>query len=232
MEPTIYKPSIYKGAGGIYKGAGGIYKGRGVYKDGAGQIDPNLIYEFNLSRFDLDALKDGTVQWYNLNLSTPENLIVLQKFDDFLRLNFNYGVKQFFGIIPNELNLYDGNFSAEFEYGGQYPYMSYCALMGGAFMQANDGHSNTLWTMINNSWVGRIGFSITGKVNIKCYFVKQTNYFDVHLYVNGSFLGITQSSYNFNGDYYESTNVDHNGSSRPGYIDMYKMILRRENPPG
>lgn len=29
MEPTIYKPSIYKGTGGIYKG-------RGVYNDGAG----------------------------------------------------------------------------------------------------------------------------------------------------------------------------------------------------
>ena len=231
MEPTIYKPGAYK-TPGIYKGAGGIYKGRGVYKDGAGQIDPNLIYEFNLSRFNLDTLKDGHVQWYNYNAYTPANPIVLQKIDDFLRLNFTNGVKQFFAIKPNELNLYSDNFSSEFEYGGQYPYMSYCALMGGASMQANGGHTNTLWTMINNSWGRRIGFSITGKVNIKCYFVKQKNYFDVYLYVNGSFLGITQSSGNFNGDDYEGTNVDYNGSSNPGYIDMYKMILRRENPPG
>jgi uncharacterized protein (TIGR02145 family) len=35
MEPKIYKPSIYKGAG-IYNGTGGIYNGCGVYNDGAG----------------------------------------------------------------------------------------------------------------------------------------------------------------------------------------------------
>lgn len=39
MKPTIYKPSIYNGAG-IYKGAGGLYKGRGVYNDGEGGGSP------------------------------------------------------------------------------------------------------------------------------------------------------------------------------------------------
>lgn len=230
MEPIIYKPGAYKYPG-IYNGAGGIYKGSGVYNDGAGQIDPNLIYEFNLSRFDLDTLKDGDIQWYNININTPENLIVLQKIDDFLRLNFNYGVKQFFGIYPNELNLYSENFSCEIEYSGGYPYMSYCMLMGGAYIQANGGHTNQIWTRIGSIWGGRIGFNISGIVNVKCYFVKQTNYFDIHLYVNGSFKGITQSYVNFNGDGIEGTNVDHNGTSYQGYIDMHKMILRRENPP-
>lgn len=230
MEPTIYKPSAYKSPG-VYNGAGEIYKGSGVYKDGAGKIDPNLIYEFNLSRFDLDTLKDGNVQWYNINIDTLENLIVLQKIDNFLRLNFNYGVKQFFGICPNELNLYSDNFSCEMEYSGGYPLMSYCALMGGAYIQADNGHTNGIWTTINSSWGLRIVFNISGIVNVKCYFVKQTNYFDVHLYVNGSFRGITQSYNNFNGSDIEATNVDSNGSSDTGYIDIYKMILRRENPP-
>lgn len=34
MEPTIFKPGVYK-TPGIYKGAGGVYNGRGVYNDGA-----------------------------------------------------------------------------------------------------------------------------------------------------------------------------------------------------
>lgn len=42
MEPTIYKPGVYK-TPGIYKGAGGIYKGRGVYNDGAGYNGPFVL---------------------------------------------------------------------------------------------------------------------------------------------------------------------------------------------
>ena len=40
MEPTIYKPGVYK-TPGVYKGTGGIYNGRGVYKgSGGGSPDP------------------------------------------------------------------------------------------------------------------------------------------------------------------------------------------------
>ena len=89
MEPTIYKPSIYNGAG-VYKiGAGGIYNGRGVYKDGKGQAS-GFFYEFHLSRFDLNTLKDGDVQWY---CNAPN---YLSKESDCLAINLSSTFKFYF----------------------------------------------------------------------------------------------------------------------------------------
>jgi len=64
MEPTIYKPSIYKGTG-IYKTGGGIYKGRGVYKDGGGSSDnPEKSFVLKIDELDLATLKQGHIQFY------------------------------------------------------------------------------------------------------------------------------------------------------------------------
>lgn len=61
MEPTIYKPSIYKGTG-IYNGAGGIYKGRGVYKNGEGGGIPPLPPEYTALKYIECGLNTGTPQ--------------------------------------------------------------------------------------------------------------------------------------------------------------------------
>lgn len=63
MEPTIYKPGIYK-TPGVYKGAGGIYKGRGVYNDGAGGGD--VI--FSIGGRDYTAVKIGNIYYTTENL--------------------------------------------------------------------------------------------------------------------------------------------------------------------
>jgi hypothetical protein len=63
MEPTIYNPSIYKGAG-IYKAGGGIYNGRGVYKGGAGGVNPEKSFVLNIDELDLATLKQGDLQFY------------------------------------------------------------------------------------------------------------------------------------------------------------------------
>ena len=87
MEPTIYKPSIYKGAG--------IYKGRGVYNDGAA-IVPDIIYKTIFNNYDVATGVDvpligENVTYTNLNSSVLETDIVNEGGTNFLHVKSKTG---------------------------------------------------------------------------------------------------------------------------------------------
>ena len=122
MEPTIYKPGAYKSPG-VYKGAGGIYKGRGVYKDGAGQIDPNLIYELNINDFDISTLKDRDVNWsYQPGTLNPTSYIT--KENNLLKIHYpNSG--SIFPQCPIQQFSIDYSKKVIFEFVAEIPHVNY-----------------------------------------------------------------------------------------------------------
>lgn len=65
MEPTIYKPGMYKSPG-IYNGAGGIYKGRGIYNNDVNPIGPTLPFVFDFKKIDF-SLEETTCNGVIIN---------------------------------------------------------------------------------------------------------------------------------------------------------------------
>ena len=70
MEPTIYKPGIYK-TPGVNKGAGGIYKGRGLYNDGAGGGTAGLEIDGKI----YPVVQIGNLYWLAENLDFSDSTI-------------------------------------------------------------------------------------------------------------------------------------------------------------
>lgn len=68
MEPIIYKPSIYNGAG-VYN-TSGVYKGAGIYKGGEGGVK-----YVNIGGRDYRIIKIGNLVWLaeNLAADTPNS---------------------------------------------------------------------------------------------------------------------------------------------------------------
>lgn len=109
-EPTIYKPSIYKGAG-IYKEPCGIYKGNGVYKYD-GNVSP-LYYYTLFENFDFATKIDHPIvgeptQYDTANYYTYSSDLLVYDGEEHNALNLKSSSSAITqsNLIPLKLNSY------------------------------------------------------------------------------------------------------------------------------
>lgn len=186
------------------------------------KLNEKVIYEFNLNRFDLTTLKDGIAQW--IYPSWGSRQVSLSKKTDYLEILFTEGTKQGFNL-SNTFGIYTDikEFIIELSYTGNFPYRSFFGFL--TFSFSSPGRSNYFdyfWRYTNNTWssVNYTGSPINYKFHFKC--IENTNLLSVDVYKEDQF--ILSSTCNKSSDII-THNVDYNGVSRYGTINLHKLKI-------
>lgn len=216
MEPTIYKPGSYN-TPGVYNGAGGIYKGRGVYNMGIG-TDPNIIYEFNLDRFDISTLKDGDRQWIDTS-----NRLTFTKETDCLAINFTSGTKQWFSLRVPEFSTLE-KFRVRAKYGGSLPWNSFMGFAEYSLWGRN-GQIYGFWKCLNNNWQSAYSATINAPNTFDLVFRKNGSKFNIDVTRNGTYYGTDTCDHLYDTIHH---NVDYGGNSNNGTIKLYELLITKE----
>lgn len=184
----------------------------------------NIVYEFNLDRFDLTTLKDGDAQWKYP--SWGNRPVTLTKHNDYLEILFTEGSKQGFNL-ENTFGLYTdiNDFFIELSYTGSFPFRSFFGIMPFSF--SSPGSSNyfdCFWRYYNNNWQS---VYINGTPVNYIFHIKKTissNIASVDVYKEEQY--ITSSTFQAFPTWEIIThNVDYNGVSRYGTINLHKLKI-------
>ena len=178
MEPTIYKPSIYNGAG-VYKNGGGgdggvtgglLYKGFFTSQALAREINPNDDYMFS------DSFKFRSIDSRDTAVLTVENFNYNREDDVEISIDFSCG----FNRRSNQIL---GNMTSSWWHG----------LSSGINNDSNGQFINIIQAVNNQSEWGNeskkiyFNFLPNTEYNLKYKHIKNTD--KVELWINDSFVG-------------------------------------------
>ena len=180
------------------------------------KVTDKILYSFNLNSFNIETLNDRGVQWRVGNRS-PD----FEKRDNRLIIKFSNGAKQSFSLGLDQLDIPNiGTYSVEYTYGGSLPHSSffglvYCSIVGGYY--------RGIWRYSTSGAWSRLDFYYSIPVTCKLIVTRQQGFDHVDIYFNGVFFTSTDTSRST----HITHNVDYNGSSRQGTIELYSLVIEK-----
>ena len=189
-----------------------------ILTHGANSLDNNVIYQFNLDKFDTQTLKDGDRQWKDTS-----GRLTFTKASDGLVINFTSGTKQYFSLVLPEFSTLP-KFRVRGKWGGSLPYQSF---FGFAELSLYGGNGSIpgFWRKLNGNWSTVFQQSLPAPNTVDMTFTRNDNKFDVDVFRNGSYVGTTQCDHSYDTIHH---NVDYNGSSNNGTIKLYELLITKE----